>query len=180
MFFPPSAGEAAMGGSSFKRILFWKKKKTSPLEKAWKQMRRALPNKKQKKKRILSLDKLRRKKKHSQKNVSQTIDQKEPGLLTRLSLGSIKKESTETAPPTKKDVGALEKIREHIKGKTSQDSTKGVSAKREDDSVNQEETKGENGAKNKEKVPKKTLKGLMKSIRPTGPKAHGEAEETEQ
>lgn len=171
-----------MGGSSFKRILFWKKKKKSPLDRAWKQMRRALPNKKRKKKKtILSLDKLR-KKKHSQKNASQTTDKKEPGLLTRLSVGNLKKESTEAAPPTKKDVGALEKIRGQIKGKISHGSTKGPSTKQEDDrlSVNREETKGENQAERDKEAPKKTLKELMRSIRPTGSKANREPAGKEQ
>lgn len=176
-----------MGGSAFKRIFFWKKKR-SPLNKAWRKMRRALPSKKRKKKSILSLDKLNldnQRKKNSQKTQTQTTGKKQPKSLKRLSLGNMRKESTETASPEKKkDGGALGKIRERIKRKISRESKKGLSNKQENvpHTVNLEETKEQNepnSPKNEEKVPKKKLKKIMKSIRPTGSKANGELEEKE-
>ncbi len=114
-----------MGGSSSKRSFFWQKKKTSPTKKAWSQLRRALRNKKHKRKSILSLDKLKldnlRREKHSLKRFSLPTDKKEATLLKRLSLGNIRKGSIQTAPPGRKekDGGGPGKVREQKKRKFS-------------------------------------------------------------
>lgn len=93
-----------MGGSSSKRNFFWQKKK-SPGERAWSQLRGALPIKKHRKKRFL--DNLKREK-HSQRRFSLS-DKKDP-ILKRLSLGNIKKSSAENASPGReKDGGGLMK-----------------------------------------------------------------------
>lgn len=154
-------------------------------------MRRALPDKHNKKKKNipllskLNLDKGKKKKKHSQKKLSQKTDDKESTSVKRSFFGNIKKESTETASPAKDEGGALGKIRDQIKGKISQGSKKRLSTKQEDVplTVNQEETKEANEAnspKNEEKAHKKKLKDIMKSIRPAGSKANAEPGEKEQ
>ncbi|TMS23300.1 hypothetical protein E3U43_008606 [Larimichthys crocea] len=89
-----------MGGSSSKRTFLWQKKKKSPVEKAWCQLKGALPSKKRRKKSVLSLDKLKldnlKKEKHSQKRFSLSTDKKEPISLKRLSLGNIRKGSIQS------------------------------------------------------------------------------------
>ncbi|KAK2817360.1 hypothetical protein Q5P01_025551 [Channa striata] len=160
-----------MGGSSLKRIFFWqKKKKNSPLNRAWKHLRRALPNKKHKKKKksILPLDKVNlnnlRKKQHSQKRSSLTTDKKE--LLKRLSLGNRRKESIQAEP---KDGGGLGKIGVQIKKKFSQESAEVVPP-----SVSLEETeeeKEETSGKTARRVSKKKLSDVIKSLCPGGSKA---------
>lgn len=147
-----------MGGSSIKRIfLGQKKKKRSPLNKAWKDLKRALPKEKHKKKGFPSLKK--KKKKNSQKRFSLT-DKKETFSLKRFSLGNKRKESAQAASPEKKsNGGVLGKISVSIKKKVSQDSPKGLSVKQEADSP-------------KPEVPKKTLSEILKSVRPVGSKAN--------
>lgn len=152
-----------MGGSSSKKTCIWqKKKKESPLDKAWSQLRGALPNKKRKKKSVLSLNKLNldnlKKEKHSQKRFSLSTDKKEPISLKRLSLGNTRKESVQAASPGRKekDRGGLEKVGEQIKRKFSQD------PKKEDatPSVKLKGRKEENetsGLKNLVKVSKKKV-----------------------
>eukprot|EP00064_Thunnus_orientalis_P012406 superscaffoldBa00001899_g12441 len=117
-----------MGGSSSKSTFFWQKKKKSPLNKTWSQLRGALPNKR-KKKNILSLDRLsldsmRRKKK---RKLSLTADKKEPISLRRFSLGNTRKGSVRSVSlGKKKDGGGLGKIGGQIKRKLSQDHKKGI------------------------------------------------------
>ncbi|KAF3687952.1 hypothetical protein EXN66_Car003624 [Channa argus] len=170
-----------MGGSSFKRIFLWrKKKKKSPLNKAWKHLRRALPSKKPKKKSLLPLDKVNRnnlrKKKPSQKRSSLTTDKKAPISLKTLSLGNVRKDSIQTAPPTEeKDGGGLGKIGEQIKKKFSKESTKVVPVSLKETKEDKEEISG----KAETRVPKKKLNDILKSIRPTGSKANGKSGEKE-
>ncbi|GLD59542.1 uncharacterized protein AKAME5_002387900 [Lates japonicus] len=174
-----------MGGSSSKRTFFWQKKKKSPLNKAWNQLQGALPNKKRKRKSILSLDKLNldnlRKEKHSQKRFSLPTDKKEPISLKRFSLGNIRKESAQTALPGKKekDGGGLGKVGEQIKRKFSQEPKRQLSTQQEvvPPSVNMKQRKEENETndpKNGTKVSKKKLSEFMTSIRQTGAKANGQ------
>lgn len=123
-----------MGGSSSKTSFFGKKKKKkkkSPLNKAWGELKGALPNKKSKKKKKknildkLNLDNLKREK-HSQKRFSLPTDKKEPISLKRLSLGNLRKGSTPTASPGRKekDGGGLEKAGEQMKRKLSSSALK--------------------------------------------------------
>lgn len=156
-----------MGGSSSKGSFFWQKKKKSPVDKAWSQLRGALPNKKRtkKKKGILSLDKLKREK-HSQKRFSLSTDKKEPTPLKRFSLGNARKESMQTA-----DGGGLGKVGELMKRKLSQEPKKGFGTRQEvvSPSVNPKsgkEENGTNGLKNGGQVSKKRLDEFMRSIRP--------------
>lgn len=94
---PPPAGYLAMGGSSSKTHFIWKKKKKSPLKKAWRQLKGALPHKKRKKKIPLSLDKLSldnlKRKKRPQRKFSLPTDKKEFISSKRLSLGNMRKEN---------------------------------------------------------------------------------------
>lgn len=95
------------------------------MERAWTQLKGALPNQKRRKKSVLSLDKLRlhntRKGKNSTRRFSLS-DKSEPTLLKRLSLGNIKKASTEKLSPQRdKDRGGLGKVGELMKRKNSKD-----------------------------------------------------------
>lgn len=87
---------SVMGGSSSKTTFFWQKKKKSPTSRAWRKLRRALPDTKRKRKSIPSLDKLKldnlRREMHSQKRFSLPTVRKEPIWLKRLSLGNVRKE----------------------------------------------------------------------------------------
>lgn len=130
VFLPP-AGDLLMGGSSSKTSFFGKKKKKkSPLNKAWSELKGALPNKKSKKKKKNILDKLNldnlKREKHSQKRFSLPTDKKEPISLKRLSLGNLRKGSTPTASPGRKekDGGGLEKAGEQMKRKLSSSALK--------------------------------------------------------
>ena len=129
VFLPP-AGDLLMGGSSSKTSFFGKKKKKkSPLNRAWSELKGALPNNKRKKKKNI-LDKLNldnlKKEKHSQKRFSLPTDKKEPISLKRLSLGNLRKGSTQTASPGRKekDRGGLEKAGEQMKRKLSSSALK--------------------------------------------------------
>lgn len=117
-----------MGGSSSKQTFPWQKKKKSPLNKAWSQLRGALPNKKRKKKSGLSLNKLNlnNQRKPSQKRFSLSADKKEPLSLKRFSLGNIRKESIPPASSERKekDDGGLGRLGEQIKRKFSQEPKK--------------------------------------------------------
>lgn len=154
-----------MGGSSSKRF-FWQKKK-SPVEKAWSQLTGALPIKKRKRRKsVLSLDKLKKDKKHSQKRFSLQTDKKEPTPLKRLSVGNARKESVQAA-----DGGGLGKVGEQIKRRFSQDPKKGINTHQEVvcPSVNLKSKKEENetnGQKNGAKESKKRLDEFVRSIRP--------------
>lgn len=122
--FPPAAHEA-MGGSPSKQTFFWQRRKKSPLKRAWTQLKGALPNQKRRRKSVLSLDKLRlhnvRKGKNSKRRFSLS-NKSEPTLLKRLSLGNIKKVSTEKLSPQRdKDRGGLGKVGELMKRKNSKD-----------------------------------------------------------
>lgn len=161
-----------MGGSSSKSTFFWQKKK-SPLDKAWSQLRGALPNKKHRKKNILSLDKLSldnlRRGKHTQKKkrLSLTADKKEPISLKRFSLGNTRKESVQSVSLGKKekDGGGLGEVGEQIKRKLSQDPKKRIGTQQEaaHPSVKVQHTKEDNT--NGAKVSKKKLSEMMRSIR---------------
>ncbi|KAL7404465.1 hypothetical protein ABVT39_015118 [Epinephelus coioides] len=112
-----------MGGSSSKTHFIWKKKKKSPLNKAWRQLKGALPNKKRKKKKLpRALDKLKldnlKKKKHPQRKFSLPTDKKEFTSSKRVSLGNMRKEST-TSLGRKEDRGGLGNVGEQIKKRLS-------------------------------------------------------------
>lgn len=106
-----------MGASSSKRTFFWQKKK-SPIEKAWGQLKGALPSQKRKKKKsILPLDKLKldklRQEKHFKKRFSLSA-KNEPIIPKRLSVGNLRKGSIKTAGK-EKDGGGLEEVGAQIK-----------------------------------------------------------------
>ena len=134
----PLAGQLAMGGSSSKEsTFFWqkekkKKKKESPLNKAWSQLSGAVPNKRKKKKSIVSLDILntdnlkKGKRSRWKKRLSLTADKKEPISLRKLSLGNTRKLSGPSLSLGKKekDGGGLGKVGEQIKRKLSRSQEK--------------------------------------------------------
>lgn len=163
-----------MGGSSFKKIFFWKKKKKSPLKRAMNHLKGALPNKKRRqlKKQLdkLSVDK-RRREKHSKKRFSLTTDKKAPISLKRLSLGNIRKESIQNASleGKEKDKGGLERVGEQIKRKFSQEHKRGLGTQPEPvpPSLNLRD-------ENEGKVSKKKFSDIMRSLRPTGSKTSGQ------
>lgn len=112
-----------MGASSSKRTFFWQKKKKSPVEKAWGQLRGALPSQKRKKKKksILPLDKLKldqlRKERHLKKRFSLSA-KNEPIIPKRLSVGNLRKGSIKPAGK-EKDGRGLEEVGEQIKRRFS-------------------------------------------------------------
>lgn len=113
-----------MGGSSLKKAMFWKKKKKSPLNKAFSEIKKALPKKKKKRKSIFQ--KLK-KDKQSKKKFSLTKDKKSTSpLLKKLSLGHKRKESLDSASGDRKekDKGGLGRVGEQIKKKFSPENQK--------------------------------------------------------
>ncbi|KAM9314079.1 uncharacterized protein KZ484_023890 [Pholidichthys leucotaenia] len=165
-----------MGGSSWKKIMFWKKKR-SPLSKAFRKVKGMLPRKKGRKKAFPSLDKLKKKlkkkkkkKRKCSKKKTLLTDQKEgPLSLKKLSLGNTKESSQSDSPgKEEKDRGGLG---ERIKKKFSKDQQKELSMQPE---VLSPENQNEGNKTNESKLPKKSLTELMKSIRPHGNKANGQ------
>ncbi|KAK5621574.1 hypothetical protein CRENBAI_000313 [Crenichthys baileyi] len=125
-----------MDGSSLRKVFFWKKKKKSPLNKAFKQLKRALPkNRKIKKTSILKklhLDSLKNKDKNSQKRISLIRDKKAPKSLKILSLGKEKKQSDpNTSEERKNDREGLGRVGNKIKKRFSQENKKDLSAEPE-------------------------------------------------
>lgn len=139
----------------------FRRKKKSPLKKAWKEMKKALPTKKRKKRSSQLLDRLGlRKRKDSQK-------EKEPKTLRRLF--TVKREPSEDRTPAEKDhEGALGKFRERIKSKVRRHPPRAEDAAAP---VSLEETPEPDGAgsgpRPEEKDPKRKLKQILKSIRPS-------------
>lgn len=111
-----------MGGSSSKTHFIWKKKKKSPLNKAWRQLKGVLPNKKRKKKIPRALDKLNldnlKKKKRPQRKFSLPTEKREFTSSKRVSLVNMRKEST-TSLGRKEDRGGLGNVGEQIKKRLS-------------------------------------------------------------
>ncbi|CAG5928771.1 unnamed protein product [Menidia menidia] len=162
-----------MSGSSLQKVFFWKKKKKkkSPVNKAFSQLKRALPKKKSKRKSILQrLNPSKTKKdKHSQKRFSLTTDKKSSTPLKRLSLGNIRKDSVQDGSVGRKenDKGGLDRFREQIRKKFTPE--------------NKKELDGQPGAApppvdlkevNVDKTSKKKLKDILRSTRQIGSKTN--------
>ncbi|XP_054599615.1 nucleolar protein 58 [Nothobranchius furzeri] len=144
-----------MGGSSLKKVFIWKRKKKnkSPLNKAFKQLKRALPKKKTKRKGLL--EKLNLKKDKQKKS-----DKKKAAKRKGLSLGLLRKESAPSASDGKKekDRDGLGRVGEKIRKKLSLENKKEPSA---------ETQAGPEAVNLKETERKTTLKKLKLIIRPS-------------
>lgn len=149
-----------MGGSSLKSFFFWKKKK-SPLQKAFSQVKSTLPKRKSKG----ILEKLnsnkRKKDNHFKKRFSLTKDKKDKKASTplkRLSLANIRKDSLQNASAGRKekDRVGLGQVREQIKNTFSK-KNKELSAPTE-----VLPSPANPNAENEDKMSKKKLKEIMK------------------
>ncbi|XP_007574165.1 muscle M-line assembly protein unc-89-like [Poecilia formosa] len=122
-----------MGNSSLKKILFWKKKKKSPLSNAFRELKRALPKKKKKSKKKsilkqLHQEKLKKDKKSKKKFalIPLTRDKKAPKSTKILSLGKERKKSDPNTSEgqKEKDREGLARVGDKIKKTFSPESKK--------------------------------------------------------
>ncbi|KAF6720136.1 hypothetical protein FQA47_023420 [Oryzias melastigma] len=150
-----------MGGSSLKKAMFWKKKKKSPLNKAFSEIKKVLPKKKKRRKSIFQ-------KKDKQKKFSLTKGKKSsqppPLWLKKLTLGDKRKESLDSASGERKEKDKLGRVGEQIRKKLSPENQKELKTQAHVPPL-------ENSKEDTDKTFKvKKLKDIMRSNRTTEPK----------